>query len=228
VEGLLLSAALVTLVLVLYTLYQLNGRLARLEANKHKALKLRGDQPPEAEAPPAVQPLPDDVFLGLRGEALFHAMAGEDGQSQSFAEDAKKRFELIVRKHILATLESVQGQSDEPVSNPRTIRTLRGAFESWLPEAFMSVVTTEGATLSQDPSNAEAKAALNSAIRDLYQRLQLDPPGDFLNTEEGESSQTSEGGDASQTSDATASETAEDLAESQAQSLRARAGGFAE
>ncbi len=122
-EGLLLSAALVTLVLVLYTLYQLNGRLARLEANKHKALKLRGDQPPEAEAPPAVQPLPDDVFLGLRGEALFHAMAGEDGQSQSFAEDAKKRFELIVRKHILATLESVQGQSDEPVSNPRTIRT---------------------------------------------------------------------------------------------------------
>jgi len=92
----------------------------------------------------------------------------------------------------------------------------------------MSVVTTEGATLSQDPSNAEAKAALNSAIRDLYQRLQLDPPGDFLNTEEGESSQNSEGGDASQTSDATASETAEDLAESQAQSLRARAGGFAE
>ena len=227
-EGLLLSSALVTLILVLYSLYRLNERLMRLEANKHKALKIRGDQPPVPEPAPAVQPLPDDVFLGLRGEALFHAMAGEDGQSHSFAEDAKKRFELIVRKHILATLESVQGQSDEPVSNPRTIRTLRGAFESWLPEAFMGVLTTEGAVLSQDPSNQDAKATLNSAIRDLYQRLQLDPPGDFLNTEEGDSGQSAEPADASESSEASESESSEDAAERQAQSLRARAGGFAE
>lgn len=227
-EGLLLSSALVTLVLVLYSLYRLNERLQRLEANKHKALKLRGDQPPVPEPAPAVQPLPDDVFLGLRGEALFHAMAGEDGQSHSFAEDAKKRFELIVRKHILATLESVQGRSDEPVSNPRTIRTLRGAFESWLPEAFMGVLTTEGAALSQDPSNQDAKAALNSAIRDLYQRLQLDPPGDFLNTEEGDSAATTETGEASESSAVAESETADDEATRQAASLRAGAGGFSE
>lgn len=225
-EGLLLGAALVSLVLVLYTLYQLNARLMRLEANKHKALKLRGDQPPAPEPSQTPEPLPDDVFLGLRGEALFHAMAGEDGQSQEFAEEAKKRFELIVRKHILATLESVQGQSEEPVSNPRTIRTLRGAFESWLPETVMDVLTTEGATLSRDPSNQDAKSTLNQAIRDLYQRLQLDPPGDFLNTEEGTSGSTNSDMDAPESTEA--SEGAEDEAANRAHALRARADGFAE
>lgn len=178
-EMLLLSSALVTLMLVLWGLFQLNERLQRLEANKHLIPK------PE-EAPkktPVMRPLGgDDLFHGLTGEALFQSMAGE-GASAEFSDDARKRYELVTRKHILAVMDEA-ASGNYTLSSERTIRTLRGAFVSWLPETFLSELSDLATQLARDSENPDIKARLQGLIETLYGRLSFEPPRSFLETEE--------------------------------------------
>lgn len=179
-EVLLLGSALISLMLLLWGLVQLNERLQRLEANKHLI------KTPEAEAPkaPVTRPLPgaDDLFQGLDGQALFEAMAGE-GEALEFTEDARKRYELITRKHILAMMDEV-GQGQYTLSSERTIRTLRGAYQSWLPEPVLSELAALAGQLAQAPSDASIKAQLQAVIEALYARLSFEPPRAFLDTED--------------------------------------------
>lgn len=178
-EMLLLSSALITLMLVLWGLFQLNERLQRLEANKHLIPKPEG----APEKTPTLRPLPgDDLFQGLTGQALFEAMAGE-GPAVEFSEDARKRYELITRKHILAVMDEV-GAGGYTLTSDRTIRTLRGAFVSWLPEAFLTELSDLALQLARDADNAEIKGRLQGAIESLYARLSFEPPRSFLETEE--------------------------------------------
>ena len=178
-EMLLLGSALVTLMLVLWGLFQLNERLQRLEANKHLIPK------PE-EAPkktPVMRPLGgDDLFHGLTGEALFQSMAGE-GASAEFTDDARKRYELVTRKHILAVMDEA-ASGNYTLNSERTIRTLRGAFVSWLPEIFLSELSDLATQLARDSENADIKARLQGLIETLYGRLSFEPPRSFLETEE--------------------------------------------
>jgi hypothetical protein len=177
-EMLLLSSALVTLMLVLWGLFQLNERLQRLEANKHLIPK------PE-EAPkktPVMRPLGDDVFHGLTGEALFQSIAGE-GAPVEFTDDARKRYELITRKHILAVMDEA-ASGNYALSSERTIRTLRGPFVSWLPETFLTELSDLAAQLASDSENETIKGRLQGLIETLYGRLSFEPPRSFLETEE--------------------------------------------
>jgi len=172
---LLLGSALVSLGFLLYGMYRLNERLGRLESNRHKV----GLQNENAQAS-AGRSSKEDVFLGLRAELLFRAMAGEDEVNDSFSEDARKRFELIVRKHILAILEAAQQENQDEITHLKTIRTLRGPFESWLPQEFVEQIASLGAILSSGSEDESAKIDLNRVIEDLYLRLQLEPPSSFL------------------------------------------------
>lgn len=179
-EVLLLGSALIALMLVLWGLVQLNERLQRLEAHKHLI------KTPEADAPkaPVTRPLPgaDDLFQGLDGEALFAAMAGE-GEAHDFTDDARKRYELITRKHILAMMDEV-GQGQYSLSSERTIRTLRGAYQSWLPESVLSELAALAGQLAQAPGDASIKGQLQAVIEALYARLSFEPPRAFLDTED--------------------------------------------
>ena len=190
-EMLLLSSALIALMLIIWGLMQLNERLQRLEANKHK---IKTPEEPVAKEP-LTRPLPsaDDLFQGLESEALFVAMAGE-GDSISFADDARKRYELITRKHILGVMDEV-ASGGYTLASERAIRTLRGAYTSWLPVEFLSTLSDLATGLAADSSNAEVKAQLQRHIEALYARLSFDPPKSFLETDEAVQHGDGESGD---------------------------------
>lgn len=130
-HGLLLVTALLTMAFLVYGLYQLNQRVMRLEEKKRqmaaeKAAKNHASKNTDAKKN-------DDIFHDLEGEALFYAMAGEYHQELEFSEDARKRFELVVRKHILEVLEKAK-EGERALDSETIIRTLRGPVHSWLPQ----------------------------------------------------------------------------------------------
>ena len=105
-HGLLLFTTVLTTATLVYGLYQLNQRVMRLEAKKRQMVAENA-----AEARASTQPKSDksvDIFHDLEGEELFRAMVGDYQQDYHFSEDARKRFELVIRKHLLEVFERLR------------------------------------------------------------------------------------------------------------------------
>ena len=174
---LLLFTALLTMAFLAYGLYQLNQRVIRLEEKKRQmaAEKARED----LASGKTIVKKSDDVFHDLEGEELFYAMAGEFHQELEFSEDARKRFELVVRKHILEVLEKAK-EGERALDSERIIRTLRGPVYSWLPPDAVDSLLIQGAVLSKNPKDEQAIQSIQSTIDRLYLQLGYQSPDDLL------------------------------------------------
>lgn len=181
-EVLLLSAALVTLAILGWAIYGLNVRMMRLESDPNRIHQFLGSSE-TVNVPPQTVMASNDLFQGLIGEPLFHAMAGESDSILVFEDDARKRFELIIRKHILAILDQVK-EGNTSISNESMIRTLRGEILSWLPQETVTAIIHDGQKLALDPTDSVSIYQINQTVSSLYERLSLETPGDFLEVEE--------------------------------------------
>lgn len=176
-HGLLLFTALMTMAFLVYGLYQLNQRVMRLEAKKsqiasERAAKARASTPPQGEKSV-------DIFHDLEGEELFYAMTGDHYQELEFSGDARKRFELVIRKHLLEVLEKAKN-GERSLESETIIRTLRGSVRSWLPQDVISSLLIQGGILANDPKDERAIASIRSTIDRLYLQLGYQAPDDVL------------------------------------------------
>jgi len=176
-HGLLLLTALLTMAFLIYGLFQLNQRVMRLEEKKRQ---MAAEKAAEAQGSKATSTKKsDDIFHDLEGEALFYAMAGEYHQELEFSEDARKRFELVIRKHILEVLEKAK-EGERSLDSETIIRTLRGPVRSWLPQDVVTSLLIQGAVLAKNATDERAIQSIQSTIDRLYMQLGYQSPDDLL------------------------------------------------
>jgi hypothetical protein len=166
-HGLLLFTALLTMAFLVYGLYQLNQRVMRLEEKKRQMAAEKAAEKHASNTTGAKKS--DDIF----------AMAGEYHQELEFSEDARKRFELVVRKHILEVLEKAK-EGERTLDSETIIRTLRGPVHSWLPQDVVSSLLIQGAVLAKNPKDERAIQSIQSTIDRLYIQLGYQSPDDLL------------------------------------------------
>ena len=180
-HGLLFITAIFTTAFLIFGLYQLNQRVVRIEVkNRQMASAKVADERVFKKSTPE---LSDDIFNDLEGEELFYAMVGERHQEIIFSDDARKRFELIVRKHILEVLERAK-QGELTLDSGTTIRTLRGAVNSWLPQDVIGQLLTQGGVLADNPKDESAVKAIQEIIDNLYAQLGYQTYDDLLGLKE--------------------------------------------
>ena len=180
-HGLLFITAIFTTAFLIFGLYQLNQRVVRIEVkNRQMASAKVADERVFKKSTPESS---DDIFNDLEGEELFYAMVGERHQEIIFSDDARKRFELIVRKHILEVLERAK-QGELTLDSGTTIRTLRGAVNSWLPQDVIGQLLTQGGVLADNPKDESAVKAIQEIIDNLYAQLGYQTYDDLLGLKE--------------------------------------------
>ena len=180
-QGLLLITAIFTTAFLIFGLYQLNQRVVRIEVKKRQMASTKVAD--ESVFKKSTSESSDDIFNDLEGEELFYAMVGERHQEIIFSDDARKRFELIVRKHILEVLERAK-QGELTLDSDTTIRTLRGAVNSWLPEDVIGQLLTQGGILADNPKDESAVKAIQEIIDNLYAQLGYQTSDDLLGLKE--------------------------------------------
>ncbi len=176
-HGLLLVTALLTLAFLIYGLYQLNQRVMRLEEKKRQIAAEKASEDQAVQAKDSLKS--DHIFHDLEGEALFYAMVGEYRQELEFSEDARKRFELVVRKHILEILERAK-EGQRALDSETMIPTLRGPVRSWLPQDVVGSLLIQGNILATDPKDEKAVKSIQGTIDRLYMQLGYQSPNDLL------------------------------------------------
>ena len=176
-HGLLLVTALLTLAFLIYGLYQLNQRVMRLEEKKRQIAAEKASEDRVVQAKDSLKS--DHIFHDLEGEALFYAMVGEYRQELEFSEDARKRFELVVRKHILEILQRAK-EGERALDSETMIPTLRGPVRSWLPQDVVGSLLIQGNILATDPKDKKAVQSIQGTIDRLYMQLGYQSPNDLL------------------------------------------------
>tara|TARA_B100001093_G_scaffold300047_1_gene286110 strand:- start:192 stop:809 length:618 start_codon:yes stop_codon:yes gene_type:complete len=180
-HGLLLVTAILTTAFLIFGLYQLNQRVIRLEDKKRQmASRKIADKYVSKESAPK---LGDNIFYDLEGESLFYTMVGERHQGIVFSDDARKRFELIIRKHIVEVLEKAK-EGALTLGSGTTIRTLRGSVYSWLPQDVIGPLLIQGGVLAENPKDEGAIQSIKETIDHLYLQLGYQTPDDLPGLEE--------------------------------------------
>ena len=176
-HGLLLITAMLTTAFLIFGLYQLNQRVARIEVKRRQMASTKVAD--ERVFKKSIAESSDDIFNDLEGEELFYAMVGERHLEIIFSDDARKRFELIIRKHILEVLEKAK-QGELTLDSGTTIRTLRGSVRSWLPQDVIGQLLTHGKVLADNPKDERAVNAIQEIIDHLYAQLGYQTSEDLL------------------------------------------------
>ena len=183
-HGLLLLTALLTMGFIGYGLYQLNQRVMRLEEKKRQIVRQKSAKDDGLKTKNTKKG--DDIFHELEGEELFYALAGEYHRELEFSEDARKRFELVLRKHVLEVLEKAK-EGRRALDSKTIIQTLRGPVPSWLPEDVVSSLLVQGGLLAKNPQDERAIQSIRSTIDRLYTQLGYHSPDDLLGLDDDES-----------------------------------------
>ena len=110
-------------------------------------------------------------------------MVGERHQELIFSDDARKRFELIIRKHILEVLEKAK-EGELTLDSGTTIRTLRGSVHSWLPQDVIGPLLAQGGVLANNPKDEQAVQSIQEIIDRLYSQLGYQTSDDLLGLKE--------------------------------------------
>ena len=180
-HGLLLITAMLTTAFLLFGLYQLNQRVVRIEVKRRQMASTKVAD--ERVFKKSTAESSDDIFNDLEGEELFYAMVGERHREIIFSDDARKRFELIIRKHILEVLEKAK-QGELTLESGTTIRTLRGSVRSWLPQDVIGQLLTQGGILADNPKDERAVNSIQEIIDHLYAQLGYQTSDDLLGLKE--------------------------------------------
>lgn len=118
---------------------------------------------------------PDDSFGGLSGKTLWDAMIGIPlpGWDAKQIEPLKPRYEALLQKHLELLFEDGKLDAREgfamPVRCDRTVATLRGEIESWMPHEYASGIYRAAQDLINLP--AEEHEAVIARIDDIGEAL---------------------------------------------------------
>ena len=180
-HGFLLVIALMTIALLVFGLYRLDQRVIHLEKKKRELLLKKSAE--NRIFLPEPKKATSDIFYDLEGEALFYAMTGDDARDLEFSDDARKRYELVLRKHVLEVLEKAK-DGERAVESDTVIRTLRGPVRSWLPEDVVGSLLVQGGLLAKKPNDKRSINSIQSTIDELYLQLGYELPADLLSLDD--------------------------------------------
>lgn len=167
-EPFFLALIAVGLLVILVFIIYLIDRVNSIEKETRQFALSLSEQKKE---PPSLGP-----FAGLSSKKLWDAMTGRvpDGLDPSVVTDVRERYAVVLQKHIEAVFreggqDGQLGLSAEP-KNTKTITTLRGTVESWLPTAQVNAIYKCGLDAAQlPPDQWEAvRQSLDEAGQTLY------------------------------------------------------------
>lgn len=124
----------------------------------------------EAEDPSA------GPFGGLTGERLWDAVSGVpiDGWDKPSIDLVRNRYQLVLRKHVeelfLEGFRNAQAGVQAIPSSSRTVQTLRGPVESWIPIEHAIAIHQAGFDRSKAAEDGlpAVRRALDSAVSTLF------------------------------------------------------------
>ena len=171
-------------ILMIYLIDKIN----QLEQYTIENLQLDSSRIPE----PSNTPLPSSAknsLSGLAGKNLWDAMCGkaDEGVSQTDIEGARKRYEVVLHKHIEMILntgksDASAGRPQKTVKNPIDVSTLRGVVNSWIPPQHASRIYKVGYEI--DKATEADMNRLNSAITEscevLFNRTDFEIQSGFI------------------------------------------------
>jgi hypothetical protein len=170
--------AVVLLVVVLLLIY-LVGRLNQVEQQTKEAVTQLQSQQAVAQIGP---------FGGLSGKSLWDAMSGKappEVLAQQI-EAARDNYPAVLQRHIVLAFEegaadASKGVASKPKS-PRTVHTVRGKVDSWLPSAQLQAIYQCGADQAQgrSPNDASLQQALELACHELHERAGVPTDTDYV------------------------------------------------
>ncbi len=151
-------------ILMIYLIDKIN----QLEQYTIENLQVDTSRIPE----PSNIPLPSsakNALSGLAGKNLWDAMCGKAGDtvSQTDLESARKRYEVVLHKHIEMIFEDGKsdasaGRPQKTAKNPIDVSTLRGVVNSWIPPQHASRIYKVGYEI--DKATEADMNRLSSAI----------------------------------------------------------------
>jgi hypothetical protein len=164
----LLSVAAVA-ILVVYLIDRVNSlqRLTRL---------MQADQPAVSSVDEA-----DGPFGDLSGQRLWEALAGvpTEGWDETAIELIRNRYGLVLRKHIEDLfhegLMHARGGTQQIPSANRSVRTLRGMVDSWIPPEHAMTIYKAGWDRQTVPpeSLASVRMSLDAAVAGLFSAVSI-------------------------------------------------------
>jgi len=115
-------------------------------------------------------------FGGLSGERLWDAVSGVpmDGWDTSSIELVRNRYQLVLRKHVeelfMQGFQNAQAGVQAIPSSSRSVQTLRGPVESWIPIEHAIVIHQAGfdRAKSTEEGLPEIRKSLDDAVAILF------------------------------------------------------------
>lgn len=177
----ILALALVALglLVVVVLLIYLVGRLNQVEQQTKDAVAQWQSQPKTTPVGP---------FGGLSGKKLWDVMIGKPlpDISPEQMEAARENYPAVLQRHIVQTFEEGLADGKKGITgnpkNPRSVQTLRGKVDSWLPTAQLQTIYQCGTDLAQgkSPGDAGLQQALELACHELHERAGVAADTDYV------------------------------------------------
>ena len=132
-----------------------------------------------------------NALSGLAGKNPWDAMCGKagDGVSQTDLESARKRYEVVLHKHIEMIFEdgksdAAAGRPQKTAKNPIDVSTLRGVVNSWIPPQHASRIYKVGYEIDKatDADMNRLGSAISESCDVLFNQLTLKSKMDLLKT----------------------------------------------
>ncbi len=168
----ILFAVAAVAILVVYLIDRVNNlqRLTRL---------LQADAPaPNAESDA------NGPFGDLSGQRLWAALSGipTEGWDKTALDLVRNRYALVLRKHVEdvfyeGVMHSKSGTQALP-SSTRSVRTLRGTVDSWIPVDHAMTIYKAGLDVSNTPPEglAAVRTSLDNAVSGLFDAVAIKLP----------------------------------------------------
>ncbi len=174
-----LAVVAVVLLVVVVLLIYLVGRLNQVEQQTKEAVTQWQEQQVTAQIGP---------FGGLSGKKLWDVMVGKPlpdvGPQQ--AEAARENYPAVLRRHIVQAFEEGKADGQKGITgnpkNPRSVQTLRGKVDSWLPAAQLQTIYQCGCDLAQGKlaNDPGLQQALELACHELHERTGVPAETDYI------------------------------------------------
>ena len=130
-----------------------------------------------------------NALSGLAGKNLWDAMCGKagDGVSQTDLESARKRYEVVLHKHIEMIFEdgksdAAAGRPQKTAKNPIDVSTLRGVVNSWIPPQHASRIYKVGYEIDKatDADMNRLGSAISESCDVLFNRTDFEIQNGFI------------------------------------------------
>ena len=172
--------ALGMLVVVVLLIY-LVGRLNQVEQQTRDAVAQMQTTPKAVSVGP---------FGGLSGKKLWDVMVGKPlpDVSPEQIEAARVSYPAVLYRHIVQTFEEGVADGKKGITgnpkNPRSVQTLRGKVDSWLPTAQLQTIyqCAQDVAAGKSPDDPALQQALELACMELHDRCGVPAEQDYVQT----------------------------------------------